>query len=229
MVAWMNSVNFNFPLSPKKVDYLLYSQYGSRMNTRDEILRLGEELMRMQGFNAFSYYHLADALKVRPAAVHYHFPTKDALALSIVNHSRETYHSFTEKVALEPDPQKRFFKFVQIFSENAEAGKICLMGAAGADFYTFSEDTRAAVRLLVSEIIDWLTVLLHDGRGSGDFTFEGTPHTRALLIATNMAASLHMARILGKQEFQRIADQLIKDICPSRQSTAKSHSERKEK
>jgi AcrR family transcriptional regulator len=199
------------------------------MNTRDEILRLGEELMRMQGFNAFSYYHLADALKVRPAAVHYHFPTKDALALSIINHSRETYHSFAEKGALEPDPQKRLLKFVQMFSENAEAGKICLMGAAGADFYTFSEETRAAVRLLVSEIIAWLTVLLRDGRKSGDFAFEGTPRTRALLIATNMAASLHMARILGKQEFPRIADQLIKDICPSRRSTAKCHSERKEK
>ncbi len=96
-------------------------------------------------------------------------------------------------------------------------------------FYTFSEETRAAVRLLVSEILAWLTVLMRDGRKSGDFTFEGTPRTRALLIATNMAASLHMARILGKQEFPRIAAQLIKDICPSRQSTAKSNSERKEK
>lgn len=199
------------------------------MNTRDEILRLGEELMRMRGFNAFSYYHLADALKVRPAAVHYHFPTKDALALSIINHSRETQRSFAEKVSLELDPQKRLQKFVQIFSESAEAGKICLVGASGADFYTFSEDTRAAVKLMASEIIAWLTVLLRDGRDSGDFSFDGTPRTRALLIVTNMAASLHIARILGKQEFQRIANQLIKDICPSRQSTAKSNSKRKEK
>jgi len=199
------------------------------MNTRDEILRLGEELMRMQGFNAFSYYHLADALKVRPAAVHYHFPTKDALALAIINHSREAFRSFTEKITLEPDLQKRLQEFVRIFSENAEAGKICLMGAAGADFYTFSEETRAAVKLLVSEIIAWLTILLRDGRESGDFTFDGTPRTRALLIATNMAASLHMARILGKQEFQRIADQLIKDICHPSQSTGKSNYKFKEK
>lgn len=215
--------------SQELIDHLLSSQYSGRMNTRDEIMRLGEELMQMQGFNAFSYYHLADSLKVRPAAVHYHFPTKDALALSIINHSRETFHSFSEKVGPEPDSKKRLQKFVQIFSENAEAGKICLMGAAGADYYTFSEDTRAAVKLLISEILAWLTVLLRDGRESGQFTFDGTPRTRALLIATNMAASLHMARILGKQEFQLIADQLIKDICPSRQSTAKSNSKRKEK
>ena len=199
------------------------------MNTRDEILRLGEELMRMQGFNAFSYYHIADTLKVRPAAVHYHFPTKDALALSVINHSREITQSFAEHAALESSPQKRLRKFVEIFSNNAEAGNICLVGATGADFHSFGEDTQAAVKLLVTEIITWLTGLLHEGREAGDFSFDGTPRTRALLVVTNLAASLHMARILGKQEFQRIADQLIKDICTLKRSPTKSKSTRKGK
>ena len=77
------------------------------MKTRDEILRLGEGLMRTQGFNAFSYYHLADELKLRPAAVHYHFPTKDALAQSIGNRSRETFSVFAANAAQELDLQKR--------------------------------------------------------------------------------------------------------------------------
>ncbi|MDD5056359.1 MAG: TetR/AcrR family transcriptional regulator [Sideroxydans sp.] len=195
------------------------------MTTRDEILRLGEELMRTQGFNAFSYYHLADALKLRPAAVHYHFPTKDALALSIISRSRETFHAFAEHAAREPDLQKRLHQFVRIFSENAATDKICLMGAAGADFYTFGDETRAEVQLLVREIIVWLAALLREGKASGVFTFDGTPRTRAMLIATNMAASLHIARILGKQEFQRIADQLVKDLCIPQKSTSR----RKEK
>lgn len=218
-----------FLLHEQGIDRLLSSKYSERMNTRDEILQLGEELMRKQGFNAFSYYHLADSLQVRPAAIHYHFPTKDALALSIINRARDTFHSFSDEVACEPDLQRRFHKFVQVFSESAAAGRICLMGAAGADYYAFSEDTRAAVKLYVSEILSWLAALLKDGRESGDFTFEGAPRTRGLLVATNLAASLHMARILGKQEFQRIADQLIKDICPSRHVTKNSSSKRKEK
>lgn len=199
------------------------------MKTRDEILRIGERLMRTQGFNAFSYYDLADELKLRPAAVHYHFPTKDALAQSIINRSRETFSVFAVKAAYELNLQKRLALFVHIFYENAAEDRICLMGAAGADFYSFSDETQAVVHLLVSEIIAWLADLLRDGRVSGDFTFDGTPRTRALIIATNMAASLHMARILGKREFQRIADQLIKDMCPSRQSIAKSNSKLKEK
>jgi AcrR family transcriptional regulator len=194
------------------------------MNTRDEILRLGEGLMRTQGFNAFSYYHLADALKLRPAAVHYHFPTKDALALSIINQSRERFAAFTAKAAHEPDLQKRLILFVGSFSADAAEDRICMVGASGADFNSFSDETRTAVQLLVTEILAWLGTLLRDGRVSGVFTFDGTPRTRAMLLATNMAASLHMARILGKREFQRIADQLIKDIC-----TPKINSKRKEK
>lgn len=199
------------------------------MNTRNEILRLGEGLMRTQGFNAFSYYHLADALKVRPAAVHYHFPTKDALALSIISRSRESFSAFTEMASREPNLQKRLRLFVQIFSANAAEDKICLMGAAGADYYSFGDETRAAVQLLVTEILAWLSALLCDGRTSGVFAFDGTPRTRAMLVATNMAASLHMARILGKREFQRIADQLVKDLCISKASTTKPNSKRKEK
>ncbi|MBI3478961.1 MAG: TetR/AcrR family transcriptional regulator [Nitrosomonadales bacterium] len=99
------------------------------MNTRDKILRLGERLMRTQGFNAFSYYHLADALQLRPAAIHYHFPTKDALALSIINRSRESFSAFTEMASHEPNLQKRLNLFIQIFSENAAEDRICLMGA----------------------------------------------------------------------------------------------------
>lgn len=185
--------------------------------------------MRMHGFNAFSYYHLADALKVRPATIHYHFPTKDALALSIINHSRESFHAFAEKILIEPSSQKKLQKFVQIFSKNADSGKICLMGATGADFYSFSEDTREAVKLVFLDIIDWLTDLLSKGRECGDFTFEGLPRTRALLVATNLAASMHMSRILGKQEFKLISNQLIKDICTSNQSTKRSNSKFKEK
>lgn len=199
------------------------------MNTREEILRLGEGLMRTQGFNAFSYYHLADALKLRPAAVHYHFPTKDALAQAIINRSRESFSIFATNAALEPDLQKRLVLFVQIFSKNAAEDHICLMGAAGADYYSFGDETRSAVQLLVTEILAWLTALLRDGRAAGVFDFDGTPRTRAMLLATNTAASLHMARILGKREFPRIADQLIKDICSAKKSKTTASSKRKEK
>lgn len=86
--------------------------------------------MRTQGFNAFSYYHLADALQLRPAAIHYHFPTKDALALSIINRSRESFSAFTEMASHEPNLQKRLNLFIQIFSENAAEDRICQIGRA---------------------------------------------------------------------------------------------------
>ena len=54
---------------------------------------------------------------------------------------------------------------------------------------------------------------LQEGREEGVFRFRETPRVRALLIMTNLAAGVQLARITGKADFvaieQAIVDQLI--------------------
>jgi TetR/AcrR family transcriptional repressor of nem operon len=180
--------------------------------TRDRILDLGQELFRTKGFNAFSYYDLADALKVRPAAIHYHFPTKDDLARAIIEQERETFLAFTEKTDQLPDQRQRLRRFIQMFAEHAEAHRLCLVGASGADHASFGAGVHREIRLMATDIIAWLERTLQEGRKAGRLTFDGTAHTRALMVATNMAASLHLARILGTREFKRLSQQLLSDL-----------------
>ncbi|MFC7669875.1 TetR/AcrR family transcriptional regulator [Hymenobacter humi] len=53
-------------------------------DTRTRIVDLAENLLLERGFNAFSYQHIARKLGVKPAAIHYHFPSKDDLGTAIV-------------------------------------------------------------------------------------------------------------------------------------------------
>lgn len=182
------------------------------MATRDLILDLGQELFRTKGFNAFSYYDLADALKVRPAAIHYHFPTKDDLACAIIEQERKVFLAFTEKADRLVDHRLRLRRFMQTFTEHAEAHQLCLLGAAGADYASFGNAVHRQIRLMTTDIITWLEYTLQEGRAAGKFSFNGSAHTRALLVATNMAASLHVARILGPQEIKRLSQQLLSDL-----------------
>ncbi|CAN5478454.1 TetR/AcrR family transcriptional regulator [soil metagenome] len=182
------------------------------MSTRDLILQLGQELFRTKGFNAFSYYDLAEALKVRPAAIHYHFPTKDDLARAIIEQERETFQAFTEKTDRLTDYRLRMRRFIQSFAGHAEAHQLCLVGASGADFASFGRAVHEQIRRMATEIITWLERTLQEGRAAGTFVFQGSAHTRALLVVTNMAASLHLARILGTQEFKRLSQQLLTDL-----------------
>lgn len=182
------------------------------VTTREHILHLGQELFRTRGFNGFSYYDLADALKVRPAAIHYHFPTKDDLAHAIIKQERATFHAFAEKADQLPDQRQRLRRFVHTFAEHAEAHRLCLVGASGADFASFGAGVHREIRQMASDILAWLERTLDEGRTAGRFAFDGTAHTRALMVATNMAASLHLSRILGTQEFKRLAQQLLSDL-----------------
>lgn len=199
------------------------------MSTREEILQLGEHLMRMQGFNAFSYYHLAEQLHLRPAAVHYHFPSKDSLALAVITQAREDFFAFCKETDKMPKHVDRLKKFVHSFSPHAASGKICMVGATGADFHSFSEEVQTAVTMMVKDILSWLSRLLRDGRKKGEFVFRGDPRARAMMVSTNMAASLHMARILGKKEHQLIADQLVDDLTGEKMLSPKSSNKRKQK
>ena len=45
-------------------------------NTKRAIMDLAESFLQEKGFNGFSYAHIAKALDVKNADIHYHFLTK---------------------------------------------------------------------------------------------------------------------------------------------------------
>ena len=53
-------------------------------DTKEAILRLGMEFIQTYGYNAFSYADISKELKIKNAAVHYHFPGKEDLLAEIV-------------------------------------------------------------------------------------------------------------------------------------------------
>ena len=50
-------------------------------DTRNEIIRLGSELIRSIGYNSFSYADISKALNIKNAAIHYYFPSKSDLGV----------------------------------------------------------------------------------------------------------------------------------------------------
>ena len=55
-------------------------------DTRNEIIRIGSELIRSVGYNAFSYADIAKVLNIKNAAIHYYFPTKSDLGEVIIGY-----------------------------------------------------------------------------------------------------------------------------------------------
>ena len=105
-----------------------------KTDTREEILRKASRLLQLNGFNGFSYGHIAKELGIKTAAVHYHFPTKADLGVALVQRFQTRYRLWMEDGAdLSGVEQLRgFFKFYRRCSSGtAPARPACSSRSSG--------------------------------------------------------------------------------------------------
>jgi TetR/AcrR family transcriptional regulator, transcriptional repressor for nem operon len=99
------------------------------------IMDAAERRMRTGGFNGFSFREIAADVGVKSSSVHYHFPTKEALAAAVIRRYTEDVAELIERgFETETDPVKVWTRAFRgtTFSEN----RICpcaVLGAASRD------------------------------------------------------------------------------------------------
>jgi TetR/AcrR family transcriptional repressor of nem operon len=180
--------------------------------TKEKIVTMADHLVRTKGFNAFSYKDIADPLAVKNAAIHYHFPAKSDLGISVIDTEIIKFTASTEKWKKLPE-DKQLAKLFDVFRKHNQAGNICLMGSLATDYETLSAEMQQKVHLMGSKILHWLTNCLEQGRKNKYIHFKGAADARALMIMSNLQSSLLLSRVLGPSAFRKITDQLLADLC----------------
>jgi len=181
------------------------------MDTRTEIIRLGDSLIREKGYNAFSFADISKQLNIRNASVHYHFPTKTALGLAIV---QEHYNRLAQlKTKTEnKDPIEKLNAFLNIYSVAKSENKICIVGSLATDFYTVEPEIQEELKKLADNILKWVIEILKEGKNKSHFRFSTSERTKALMIITNMLAAVQLTRLTNKQDFKEIKESIINDL-----------------
>jgi AcrR family transcriptional regulator len=184
--------------------------------TRENILELGEGLIRTKGYNAFSYQDISTELGIKNAAVHYYFPTKENLGTSIVKTNIQRFEEMIENMNSQNfDEWKQLNTFFKIYIKSNREHKLCIVGSLGHDFITLNETTKIELKRMTELIIEWLTNLLKNGKAKGTFAFKGSNYDKALVIFSNMVASLQLSRILDKTKFKSIYLAVLEDLKPN--------------
>jgi len=60
-------------------------------DTRKKIADVAEDLIRRVGLNAMSYKHIGDAVGMRKASIHHHFPKKETLVDELLQRCQVSY------------------------------------------------------------------------------------------------------------------------------------------
>ena len=183
-------------------------------NTKRAIIDLAETFLQERGFNGFSYAHIASALDVKNAAVHYHFRTKEELACAVIQRYRDRFQLWIHNSRIKNlSPQEKLDWFFSIYtSTRADNGKVCLAGSLETEFHSLPASLQEQTESLTRELLAWLQATLQEGRDAGMFQFGGDPASKAALILSSLQGGLQMARALGTEKFHAVVEQHKQDL-----------------
>lgn len=164
--------------------------------TAERLLDLAEKRFRTEGYNAVSFRQLADEIGVKSASVHYHFPTKEALGVAVVERYRDRVgESLGDPLSL-PTPNERIERLITVFrSARIQEGMICLCGMLGAEAEGLPPTVRKSVNDFFAACLDWLAAALAQ---------PGAPkhgvHARALAVLSMLEGAMVVSGTMADPE-----------------------------
>ena len=172
------------------------------VDTSERILDTAQFLVQTQGFNGFSYADIASQLKIRNAAIHYHFPTKANLGQALTVRYRQTFAKallgIDATVTEARKASQKLELYVNLFQATLEDGlRMCLCGMLASELVTLPEAVQLEVRLFFEEQQSWLATVLDDGRKAGVLRFSGRPNAKAGELLASLEGAMLLARVEG--------------------------------
>jgi len=158
---------------------------------RDEILDVSEALIRTSGFNGFSTRDVADAVGIKAASVHYHFPTKVDIGVAVTErYTNRFLETLGDPARFSRDRRQAVRHYVETFRKAlVRDRKLCLCAVLGAETGGLPEEVGAHARVFFERNIEWLRKAL---RASSRMS---TATTKA--HAAHVLAALEGAMILS--------------------------------
>lgn len=186
----------------------------------EKILKTADSLMVQRGYSAFSYADISDAVGIRKASIHHHFPSKAGLAVAVLKAHRERVLQGTEMLDSQiENPLARLQAYVQYW-EGCIRGKtvsFCVAALLGAEMPSLPEEVQAEVHLHFTALGDWLERTLKAGVKKQVIQLQSTAATEAQgLMATVHGAMLSARALENCDVFKIVTDAALKRISVSK-------------
>lgn len=170
-------------------------------DTADAILDLAEELIQTRGYNGFSYQDIADKLKIRKPSIHYHYPSKAALGVAVIDRYSERFAQALSALAADPrrPAMAMVAEYVTPFLQFADTpDRVCLCGALAGETMALPPEMRQRVARFFRQHQAWLGEILRRGVERGEFVLSEKPEKVARMIFGALQGALLVKRTTGE-------------------------------
>ncbi len=173
-------------------------------DTSTQILDAAEFMIRDGGYYGFSFRQIADQLSIKSASVHYHYPTKEALAAAVAERYTER---FLEALG---DPQRSdaIRHYASLFKGALESdGRACLCGILAGEMGKIPESVRDTLRVFSDKNVAWLEVAFQ--AANGGWTKQRC-HEAALALFSGLEGGMTFAALHGQPEhLEKVIESLL--------------------
>lgn len=162
----------------------------------ERILDVAQGLVQARGYNAFSYADLAEALGIRKASIHYHFPSKSDLARALVARYRTRAAALLAQIDAETDDAVlKLRRCVALDQEMmVDCTRVCLCGMFASDVLTLPDEARGEINGFFQDHETWLAEILRQGQRQGSLRFSGPADEEAQLFVAGLQGAMLIAR-----------------------------------
>ncbi|MEM6387368.1 MAG: TetR/AcrR family transcriptional regulator [Pseudomonadota bacterium] len=178
-------------------------------DTKSALLDFAEHAARAHGWDGFSYADLADAVGIRKASVHYHFPTKSHLSVALMerytSEMQSTCHTIDQSCKT---AAQKLEAIIDHYRKALNSGQtVCLCVSFSVSRESLSDEVIARIEVFREMMIDWLTSVFDLGKADHSISRANDAKrealaTLAILEGAHLAArtSCDVARFDGAVE-----------------------------
>ncbi|MFT7222896.1 MAG: TetR/AcrR family transcriptional repressor of nem operon [Cellvibrionaceae bacterium] len=137
-------------------------------DTAHKILDVAESYTQMHGLNAFSYKDLQREVGIKTSSIHYYFPTKQDLALAMVERYLDKWRDLLKTIAREQaEGAKRLDNLSKHYVAVVNEGKFCMCGMFASDMLSLPEVINSQVREFFRLLEEWIADAIELGQQQG--------------------------------------------------------------
>ncbi|PXA99354.1 TetR family transcriptional regulator [Nostoc sp. 3335mG] len=171
--------------------------------TAEKILSSARKLVIAGGYNGFSYADIADAVGIRKASIHHHFPSKvDLVRVLMINYRGELKAGLEQMEAQSSDPLDQLQTYIAYWEGCIADGSMsfCVGALLASELPALPSEIAAEVRAHFRLLSNWLEDVIERGAAGGQFVLTHPARVEAEMMMAAIHGAMLSARAYGTPE-----------------------------
>lgn len=194
--------------------------------TADRIIAAARQLIMRRGYNGFSYADISDAINIRKASIHHHFPAKTDLVIAVLDAWREAFAADVASLeASGADAIAQLRAYIGHWERCIadDTAPFCVAGMLGAELPSLPAEVAQGVKTFFDNLTSWLEQVLESGVKGGIIKLDSSVHAEAATLVSLVYGAMLAARAYANVElFKQVTEGAVERLAKPHKRTRSS-------